>query len=636
MKKLFIVLFMLIIPVFFIQNARAASMHDVHLVYILDDENEIPVYFQVEHFSTFQNSGLPLEDTDYVFQFWRVNNQIQLFEEDHIFTISESITLEAYYTIDRFELNPDDGYYYYNHELDLLSLRTDKGYTDIPSKHELEVYNYEADVWVSTNFHIIRFSASFYSSVYTIGYAGVINPPNSERISELPNGGNITLGFDQSKYTPKIRYGKFEIPEENELSQISDLPTTTGNPMVESGRYGIVNFSKTDDGVYFKVSYLGNEKFIKSYFADDHFLNHVQSANYYTYQGQRYMMFFYGDGNPYLLEADVQHWNNFSVWNMTTNEMITTNKLWVLTYVVVNTEYNPLSDNEDDRHQLKAYYYTPTIPTEDLLSVSLTFDYQTATRGWLGLGTKKWGEVKTQAILLEKDAQNLSNHVPQWTYDLYYTSILSITAGTILTLIPGTQPIGIGLLIAGSGLAGAAALGQLSAAYTGNVNDIERVYPDTDFKAELDLNYSYLAGMPINMDAEKNGLYKLNLGSFTGPGVVDVRPIQDTYKYAEITFITRGTVYTLTTDEIESGVIVTKPGVTPGETPPGWGDNEDDRGVLDLIIDFLTNLFKNVGVWIAAGLLVYIAFKWDVFRNAKTTIIYIAIAIIALILLGLL
>lgn len=230
---------------------------------------------------------------------------------------------------------------------------------------------------------------------------------------------------------------------------IADLPTTAGNPY-QSGLTGVVwdwSYNDVTNTFGAKVQYYSEYDLAipNVGFADDAFLDHVESIDYYTVDGQKFFQFNFIESENVLLTGSGQfakRWNGFALWNLSSNEFIMYNKALALTYIEVT----------EDR-KIYGYLYLPNIPVEDLLSVSGAFYYRYGYKNiW---GTQKYEEWKQAVFFLEKDEESYGSQsmwegsLPQWSYDVLSASLAAASVGIIVSMIPGLQPIGLTLLASG-------------------------------------------------------------------------------------------------------------------------------------------------------------------------------------------
>ncbi len=347
-------------------------------------------------------------------------------------------------------------------------------------------------------------------------------------------------------------------------TSIESLPFTTGNPFEEGGNYGVVDFVYFENTFALSLEYFGNYQVELSglVFSSDDFLENVVEAYYYTIGLERFIVFYYQENMDLLLtDIDVltKQWTGFAIWNMTTGEVVTTNRAWVLTYIY--------RDLEDPNMDLFAYFYMPNIPVDDLLSVSLVMHYRYYYHSFpFGWGTQKVEENWSRtAMTLQKGVTQLGG-LPTWVKDVYLTSAAALAAGTILSIIPGTQPIGIALVLSGGLLLNFANIGALNYIITGGIDELVHVaQPTQTMRNNIEAHYTMLAGAPVTVNPG-DPLYRLYLGRYNKqtpsfyPNDVEVCYDHSTqacdeyqeFKYTEIVWVTDGEIYSIHEPYIDS------------------------------------------------------------------------------------
>lgn len=321
---------------------------------------------------------------------------------------------------------------------------------------------------------------------------------------------------------------------------IANLPTTTGNPLESSGQYGSVFY--TVDSVTHNLSMTINYNGVAYRLADRiiediTFLQNVEKSYYYTKDNSRFIIFFYKDSDFLATNNAAKKWNGFATWNLTTNEIIVTNRAWILTYVTM-----------DDKRDAYAYYYMPEIPVEDLLSVSLIFSHRYGTKNITTLWTQQYDDWKNTSLTLNKDEQTYQENLPNWILQLYLESFIS-TAASIMALQQG-NPFALPLLLSGSMTLGKAIAGTIDFYRTGGIDQISQTVPDSNLRAQIEKHYSDLAGRPITLNLASNKLFKLYIGKFDKAGTNVVEFDNESFKYTEVSWVSHGTVYQLSGEHI--------------------------------------------------------------------------------------
>lgn len=321
---------------------------------------------------------------------------------------------------------------------------------------------------------------------------------------------------------------------------IANLPTTTGNPIEQTGQYGSVFF--TVDTITHNVAMTINYNGIAYQLADRviediTFLENVESSYYYTKDNSRYIVLFYDDSDFLASNNAAKKWNGFATWNLTTNEIVVTNRAWILTYVTMDAQRNAY-----------AYYYMPEIPVEDLLSVSLIFSHRYGTKNISTFWTQQYGAWENISLTLNKDEQTYSENLPNWLIQLYMESYIS-TAATI-ALAATNNPFALPMLLSGSMTLAKAIDGTIDYYRTGGIDQITQAIPDTNLRAKIEQHYSELAGQQVTLNLATNKLFKLYIGKFDKAGTNVVEFDNESFKYTEVSWVSHGTVYELSGEHI--------------------------------------------------------------------------------------
>ena len=377
---------------------------------------------------------------------------------------------------------------------------------------------------------------------------------------------------------------------------IADLPITAGNPYQEGLTGNVIdwNYDSTANTFAATVRYFGDYNVVINNlgFGDDSFLDKVATIDYYTVDGEKYFQFNFINNENALLTGSGQFatkWNGFAMWNLTTNELIVFNKALALTYMEVT----------EDR-EIYAYLYLPNIPIDDMVAVSGHYAYRYGYKNVIG--TQKYEPWQTSFFALEKDQQSYGSQgvfegaLPQWSYDAGAYSLAGLAVGSILSMIPGLQAIGIPLLFASAAAMIVANAIAIDHVLYGKIDEIQAITPSTTLRTTLNNHYTQAAGSLVILPSNAK-VHKLFTGLYTKVGTNLVEPDASTLVYTEITWVTNGQVYTLTEDIIDSEAILDQD--YQNNLPPE-GSNE--------IIDWWRDTFGDnaplvIGVLIVAGVL---------------------------------
>jgi len=394
-----------------------------------------------------------------------------------------------------------------------------------------------------------------------------------------------------------------------------DLPETLGNPFEsddlyypDTNYYGTVDFSYINGDVTLFITYQGYYVYSipDVVFTDDSFLENVYEVYYYTVDTERYLYFAYEEDDNFLLtdgDIEAKTWTGFTIWNLTTNEVVTTQRVWALTYIEI-VDLNAY-----------AYFHLPTVPEDDLLSVSVTFTYRLGKKGPTTLWQQRYLDWETKALFLQKDAESVEEGFPKWVYDTWTYSTVAMVGGALLTAVGGGI-VGLPIVIAGGVAMNVANVGALHDLVTQNIDQLQKVaYPSSTLVNTLNEHYTMLTGVTVDVTDEP--VYKLALGEFTGVDVNAVEFDTSNYKYTEIVFTSNGTVYSVTEDYIDNQVIVD---VDYTASLPEASPKVDVMGFI--MLPMVTVLF------------IGIAFKTKSFNKPSHLILIVGLYILVLFLTG--
>jgi len=403
---------------------------------------------------------------------------------------------------------------------------------------------------------------------------------------------------------------------------VAGLPETEGNPY-EEGTYGEViewHYDEVTDEYFAEFTYLGSTYlfYVDVEFSSTDFLDGVEDAVYYSYDGDLYFHYMYQEDDVlYYTDGDElsKRWTGYATWNITTGEIIMVNRGWVLTYIDV-------LDNRD----AFAYFYMPDIPVDELLTVSLVTRYRYMENNYRTLWRNQWGDYEKLALTLQHDETTLGA-LPEWVKDNWAYGISAISVGLIMTMFPEptTTAGGVAListtyasLFAGGILLNSANVGAINHLINGRIDQIARVQSPTQVLTNtINDHYTLMAGETVTVDPDVDPLYRLYLGSFNKSGTVyvDIDYSKEEYKYTELVWMTEGEVYSMTESYIDSDTIVDLE--YQAEEP------EEDESIFEmLMIPILVIGFMFIGI------------KGNILNNPKQLIILVILFGSAMILLG--
>ncbi|MDX9692076.1 MAG: hypothetical protein RBT45_06415, partial [Acholeplasmataceae bacterium] len=338
-------------------------------------------------------------------------------------------------------------------------------------------------------------------------------------------------------------------------SKVEDLPFTTGSPY-KNGAYGTVEFevdgSYLDMTVFYDNTYKMETKLIDdiSMFMD------VSFAYYWTDNNQKFISITYEDEEPvYLSSLPIQArpWANTVTWNLTTNEVRSTNKIEVFAY----------HDKDKDRN-IFTYMYIPNLVFDSLISVTASFDYQYTYY----IGGK--GDVINNSVVLKSADKNTFS--PTWEKKLLYNA----------------------LLISGTGVVGSMIIGNDFEFMNGSLDQIQVVSnPTSELTTKITAAWQEKYQTQVMVDTDTNKLYRLNWGQYDKFGVSDVSLIPGSFSFAEIIFVKDGRVNLLTFEDIILRDVIDK-SLQPDNAKDLWKivmkfiENYPELAIILLVIVIIT------------------------------------------------
>jgi len=388
------------------------------------------------------------------------------------------------------------------------------------------------------------------------------------------------------------------------------LPITTGSPVNPVGDWGQVsNFTiSTTFGqrVSFDINYLGDlYSIVDIPFSGS--LDFVEKANDILYYhdpntGDKILYFNFGDTlNDAILRSrtfsTINEWKGEALWNLSKNEVKTTNKLNVYNYTEVDNDGNVYS-----------YFYMPDVPIDDLISVSSVLAYRYYDDGILGIGGG-FGDVQYKTVAAVRGESSTVN--PTWVESVYTGSYIAsglAAAATITGLIPG-----YGWAIAGvTFLAGAILnVSDVQEWFAYDVNQIQHVIPNVALTNNINNYIQSVGGDHIYTDTDK--LYKLHLATLDNSNEVQIE--NELSHVTQVVWETDGEIYVVNEEYIND---------------PGWGGPG-----TDLPDGASSNLDTNTIIWIAAvAVFIFLYQAWDLKKNAGLTILVIGGIVFVLYKLG--
>src|SRR5690606_28197609 len=150
---------------------------------------------------------------------------------------------------------------------------------------------------------------------------------------------------------------------------VSDLPSTAGSIFTNTSEMGRVYFNVNGYNLIVKVEYGLNEYYIPFTMAngtDMSIFNNANKSYYYMYEGERFILINHGQESIFQTSnLSAQQWVGYSVWNLTTNELNTFDRVNVYLYSKL-----------EEANNVYGYFYIDDFVVDHLLSVSLSMRYR--------------------------------------------------------------------------------------------------------------------------------------------------------------------------------------------------------------------------------------------------------------------
>ncbi len=319
-----------------------------------------------------------------------------------------------------------------------------------------------------------------------------------------------SLNFNDDKDVTDVRIYFQQSGSATVATTPSDLPTTIGsssgyNDISEIG-LAYIDVDGTD--ALITIDYQGQSYELLYQNFNTDFLIGIKKAIYFTDDGNRILQLIYDAETPDYIQTDegviaTKAWAPYVHWNLTTDEIISTEKVSVLTYFKL-----------EDAQNIYAYFYMPDVISDKLIHVDMTFDYR-----YYRIGIPDfWNTypMDTQMVAISLDYGETTLTTPQWKKDLYVVTPIAMTIGA---MIPGVRwPA----LIVGSYILAANAASIEFDLNQKEIDEIESIIPSTTLANEVEASYSRMAGETIEIDTTNNSLYKLHIGQFDAHNEVEI------------------------------------------------------------------------------------------------------------------
>lgn len=315
------------------------------------------------------------------------------------------------------------------------------------------------------------------------GYQFVFYDQDGRLLHSVPQGDS----FKAYWYTVDIEEG----------ASIADLPDTDGN-MIDAvddpmGYLTIENINTETRAVDFSVLYNEIAYEITLFLEDISFLEEVDHGFYYTHDEEKFFYFSYSDHDIFIEGYEENKgidWEGFSIWNLTTDEVTQIRSVYVLTHFI-----------EDENHNVFAYFYTPNVIMDELISVTVSFRYRYEK---VFGGYTAWEY--PDPIILEKDSTTAS--ITTWETALYAGSAAAASTLAMLTLV-ATPLIWPALSVTGfAALVYVTLAPSITGIRTEDISEIERPTLSGAFVQLLEDAWD------VTIDAVNNSPHKLFLGQY--------------------------------------------------------------------------------------------------------------------------
>ena len=373
------------------------------------------------------------------------------------------------------------------------------------------------------------------------------------------------------------------------------LPITSGNPQNPVGDWGIVtNFIVDNQNkVSFSIDYLGNIYNINdiTFEGDLDFVDKSNDILYYhdPNTGDKMLYFNFGetlDSALFMARtfSSVENWKGEALWNLSKNEVKTTNKLNV---------YNYIPEIDDDGN-VYSYFYMPDVPIDNLISVSTILPYRVWNDGFLGIGGS-FSDVNYKTVAAVKGQSSSVN--PSWVETTYTTAYIAGALTSVAT-IAGVIP-GYGWAIAGVTFLSGALLqtADINEWFAYDVDQIQHVIPPQSLTNEIN-SYIRSIGGDDTFSPDTDKLYKLHLASFSKPKNVQI--MKDEYFVTQVVWESDGEIYVVDEDNIDS--FTWGPGT---ELPDAAKNNDNTVMIIGSIIIFFV-LYNALELKKKPGLLIIV------------------------------
>lgn len=311
------------------------------------------------------------------------------------------------------------------------------------------------------------------------------------------------------------------------VSSVDELPTTiaTSSGYESMNEIGLAYITVDGNDAELTIDYQGQTYIMNYYDFDTGYLEDLQMAYYFTNDGNKILQLVYDRRTVNLNQTDEEYianeaWTPYVHWNLTTDEIIATEKVSVLTYY-----------KKEDVDNIYAYFYMPDTISDKLIHVDMTFDYRYYKRSFPDF----WNYVPmaTRYFAVSLDYDEVSLTTPQWKKDLYLYTPAAMTIGA---MIPGVRwPV----LIIGSAILAADYASIELDVLQKEISEIEAYTPSASMLADIEEKFSEMKDETVKVDTINNNLYKLHIGQFDDYAEVEI--LADSQNITNIVYEVSGT-----------------------------------------------------------------------------------------------
>lgn len=326
-----------------------------------------------------------------------------------------------------------------------------------------------------------------------------------------------------------------------DFDSIGDLPSTRGSIFTERLDMGRVYFELDENELVALVRYDVNEnkviaadeewylKFTLASTVDKTIFQSNYETFYYEYEEEKFFVINHGSQSMFLSDDNKNtNFIPYTVWNLTTNEIRSVERINVYFYSVV-----------EDYRNVYAYFYSDDFVIDNLLTATVAMEYRYRYIVEFG-GAPAWQPY----IKVLEQGQAAFTGVPWWA------RFLLGAPGLIFPEIYDESSLGFALLGSIANVFGA----ENPMMIFSNANEIEQITPSTALSQELQEAYSEI-GLTSSLTLP---VYKLHLGYFDAAFSkgVEINPEfnkignQKGINIIEMTYETEGQIHTIDGENI--------------------------------------------------------------------------------------